>query len=447
MKKETKTIRIQDMLFSVLYGWKKILWSVVILALALGGFAAIRGAMKLDPDIRTAARQKYEDAMSQYAHAQESLELSIHSLEVKLDEWAEYMEKSVLMNLDHRKVYETRANLYIHTGYQIDPQLSLQNPDYTEAVMIQYATALQSGAFHQEVARKMGMETAYLQELITLTRYGDSTISVLVRHENREDAARIMEYVLSYVEGLTDSISQTVCAHTLRRSEDTVALLTSAEVEELQQQARSDMAQDTNSLMTQWQKREQLEEPTSEEMTVGRMIVSILKFAVIGGVLGGVLAVMWQLASFLLSDKVYSGDALGARTGLRVLGSLDSGKKRGPVEQRLRTVEDRAMKNTPKNRAFIGARAANCCPGPVVLCGTVGIDHMESAVEILRSQGVQVLAAGDVLRDGALVTALRDACGAVALARSGRTTYTDIFRMEEVARDAGKSLLAAIVID
>lgn len=443
MKQENKTVRIQDLLFSVLYGWKGILWTVVILALLLGGVMGIRDARGLDPQVQATARQKYEDAMLQYTNSLTILEQNIENLNLALDQWQTYMESSILMAMDHRQVYEARANLYITTDYKVDPQLSLQDPDYTEAVMVQYVTGLKSGSFYQTVAQEMDMQTQYLRELVTLNQYGDSTVSVLVRHSSGETAARILEQILAYVRGLTEDISQTVCAHTLRTTAPEVALTVSADVEERQQKARSDMSADMDRLMDAWQKKEALVAPTSGEMTQSILLRNILKGAVIGGVLGGVLAVVWLLTAFLLSDKLYRGDALAARAQFPVLGSLDSGKKRGPVEKLLRKLEGRE----PEEPGFIGARAANCCREAVVLCGNVETEHLAAVEALLKSQGIGVIASGDALHNGAVVAALRDASGVVLLAGCGRTTYTEISRVEEVAREAGKPILAAITLD
>lgn len=443
MKQENKTVRMQDMLFSVLNGWKRILLAVVILALVLGGFMGVRDASRLDPQAQAQARQKYEDALRQYNNARDTLDLSIRNLDAKLDEWKTYMEHSVLMNADYHNIYEAGANLYITTDYKVDPQLSLQNPDYTEAVVIQYTTALKSGAFDQTLAEQMGLDTRCLRELITFNRHGDSTISVVVRHSSREEATKLLGCILTYVRGLTADISETVCPHALRTTEPTVALTVSPEVETHQQKIRSEMTNDLNQLMDKWQKRDELQAPVSGEMTVSAVIRSAIRGAVIGGVLGGVLAVLWLLVAALLSDKVYSADALAARAEFPVLGSLDSGKKRGGAEKLLRKLEHR----TGEAAAYIAARAANRCSESIALCGNVESAYIEEVQTLLGIHGIRVQASGDVLRDGDLVAALPGCSGALLVVRCGDTTYTQLTHMTQVIREAGKSILAAIVID
>lgn len=439
MKKDTKTVRMQDLLFAVLYGWKGILCTVLILAVALGGFFGIRDSLKLDPEEQRIAQDKYEDALFRYQNAYDTLTLNIRLQQEKVDRWSEYMEQSVLMQADYRNIYEARANLYINTDYKIDPQLTAQNPDYTESVVVQYVTALKGGMLNQEVAQKMDMDPVYVDELIQLTRYAPSTITVTVRHTEEAAARQILEHVLSYVSGLRDGISKMVCAHTLSTTQPAVALTVSSDVETFQQEQRAEMSKDLDLLMEKWDKREQLEEPLSGEMTVEKLITSILKGVIIGGILGGVLAVIWLAVAALLSDKVYSGDALEARMDLRVLGTLQEDKK--PVEKWLRKLEGR----TGTDPAFIGARAAVCCEGAVALCGSD--EKMDSVSQLLSSHGVQILVSGDVLHDGTMLATLRKAAGAVLLVRCGKTTYSEISRMAELIRETDTPILAAIAID
>lgn len=443
MKQENKIIRVKDMLFSVLYGWKRILLAVVILALALGGFMGMRDAAQLDPQVQAQARQKYEDSLRQYNNARDTLELNIRNLDAELDEWKTYMEHSVLMNADHRSIYEAEASLYITTDYKVDPQLSLQNPDYTDAVVIQYTTALKSGAFELAMAEQMGLDARCTRELITFSRLGGSTISVVVRHCDREEATKLLGSIITYARGLTADISETVYPHALRVTEPTVVLTVSPEVESHQQKTRSEMTNDLNQLTNKWQKREELQAPVSGEMTVSGVIRNAIRGAVIGGVLGGVLAVLWLLVAALLSDTVYSADALAARAEFPVLGSLDSGKKRGGAEKLLRKLERR----TGEAAAYIGARAANRCSEPVALCGNVETADLEEVQALLTTHGIRVQASGDVLRDGKLVAALPGCSGALLLVRCGETSYTELTHMTQVIREAGKSVLAAIVID
>ena len=289
MKKDTKSIRMQDLLFAVLHGWKSILCAALILAVALGGFMGIRDSLQMSPEDRANAQEKYEDALLRYQNSYDTLTLNIGIQQEKVNIWNDYMENSVLMNADYRSIYEARANLYITTDYKVDPQLTLQNPDYTESVVVQYITALRGGMLMQEVGEKVGIGPTYVNELIQLTRYATSTITVAVRHTDSDTALQILEQVLDYVCAQHDGIAQMVCDHTISTTDPTVALMVSTEVESYQNEQRSNMSKDLDLLMEKWEKREKLKEPVSGEITVSKLIVSILKGLIVGAVLGGVL--------------------------------------------------------------------------------------------------------------------------------------------------------------
>lgn len=441
MKKETKTVRVRDLLFALLYSWRKLLRTVVVLALLLGGVMAVKGVMGLQPEALEEARHQHIVALNQYITSRNSLESSIHDLETKLEDWQEYMDASVLMNMDYHNVYEATATLYVDTGYQINPQVSLQNPDYTPAVMVQYTTALTGSAFYQTVAQELQLESKYLRELVAVRQLGDSTLYIQVLGDTEDAASAAMEQILSYARSLTADISKTVGKHTLRYTQDPVAVTVNTDVEAQQLRERQELTRDIDQLVQHQQALEMLEEPQSPVTTPGGVVKDGIKGAIIGGVLGGVLAVLWLAVAFLLSDKVYSGEALEARLGIRVLGSLDSGKKRNALDRWLRKLEGRRLETAD----FLGARAANCCSGAVALCGNP--QNMDSAAQILSAHGVTVAATGDVLCDGTVVAVLPGCAGVVLLAKCGETTYQELSRMAAVAQEAGKPVLAAIALD
>lgn len=97
MKNENKVIRIRDLCFAIVRGWKWIVAAMVILALTFGLAQGIAG------------------------NQSSTSEESFAALDDRIDSQTSYLENSILMQLDPYNVYEATANLHItKDGLPID---------------------------------------------------------------------------------------------------------------------------------------------------------------------------------------------------------------------------------------------------------------------------------------------------------------------------------------
>jgi len=447
MKNDTKTLSFRDLAFSVLHHWKQIVLAVLILAVLIGGVMGIQGIKALSPEARALSEQQYSDALSQYQHTKQSLTTTIAGLERSLEDRQIYMEKSVLMNVDYHNVYEANITLYVDTGYQVNPQLTYQTPDYTDAVVIHYCTDLQSNAFYQTLGEALQLEPKYVQELITVTRQGAGTIIITVLHSSESDATTAVELILEYVEALEPAIAETVGAHSVRWTLDPVAVTINMQLESLQTAEQKRLVEEIDQLVTDRESLNALAMPTKKVMTRSGVIKNVVKGVVIGAVLGGVLAVLWFAVSFLLTDKIYSGEALQNRFGIQTLGCRFADRKLDALSKLFRKAEGRICENSEGNDRLIGARAANCCSGAIILSGCADAEQLEAVSKLLTNHGVAVLAAGNLLKDGAVVEKLPESAGVVLVERCGKSTCAQVARARLIAEEAQKTVLAAIVID
>lgn len=191
-------ISLKDLFFSVLNQWKKLLVTAVILAVALGGFQgyrAWRGAN--NPETLAQYQEEYETELEAYEQEREALERSIEDLEQIIESQNKYMEESALMQMDYHNIYEASVSLYFTTDYQIMPQMFYQDVDNTKTIVALYKTALESNGIIDAVAQEVGMETKYLNELVTITKDSDYVLQISVIHDDKDTATEIMELILA----------------------------------------------------------------------------------------------------------------------------------------------------------------------------------------------------------------------------------------------------------
>ena len=166
-EKKVHEVNLKNMLFFALYQWKKMLVGAVIFAIALGcfkGYTAWKTAT--DPELAAQYEQEYNAALSEYESKKSSLEKSVAEAQENVDKQSEYLENSVLMQMDYRNFYEAKLTLYISTDYQILPEMTYQNPDSSNLILASYAAALDNDQILMEVAEAMGLELKYMKELV-----------------------------------------------------------------------------------------------------------------------------------------------------------------------------------------------------------------------------------------------------------------------------------------
>ena len=121
-----KSIYLKDLLFAVLYQWRKVLIVATVLALVFGGYKGLSQYR--------AAGQNGSDA-EDYEQARAALEQEIQRLEQCVDSQSAYLSDSVLMKLNPFHVYKASLDVYVQSDYQIMPSMTYQNRDNTAATV------------------------------------------------------------------------------------------------------------------------------------------------------------------------------------------------------------------------------------------------------------------------------------------------------------------------
>lgn len=107
-------IDLKDLMFAVLRKWRPIILIAIVFAVLLGGMKGA-GALKQmkDSEYLAAKQQEYDNSMDQYAISKASLEKEVENIKASLESQNEYMEKSVLMNINPYDEYVTAAAFYV----------------------------------------------------------------------------------------------------------------------------------------------------------------------------------------------------------------------------------------------------------------------------------------------------------------------------------------------
>lgn len=455
-RKNEHMIYLKDLIFAALYQWKKLLIGAVVLAVLLGGFQGITGLIDpKDPETLEAITKQNQIQQERYEAEVDSLEKQIETLRAQVRSQQEYLDNSLLMQLQPYSFYEASLVLYIDTDYQILPEMSYQNPNQSHAVIKAYESLLLGNDCLQAMADAMGTEPRYLKELLELEYNEESeatdanVLRIVGKAATQEQAQQLLELLVGQVKLLQKSISSSVEAHRYSIVEQATREAIDLDLAD-QQKAENDRLTTLLSAQTTAQSSQAALTPPSLQSDNGK---AVLKKTVIFAVIGGVLAIFFGVVilwvSHIASSKVYSCRTLADRTGIKVLGALADDLPKNRIDQWLLKLEGRMLRDPQAQADLLALSIRNQTAGSakLLLTGSTSAESRQALVEALAKAMPQatVMSVEDILEDVSALEALAG-CDAVLLTEQCHvSSYHDIDRRMELIRDHNKQLTGCIL--
>lgn len=481
---DEEEIDLVALMVTLLHKLKPILLTAVVCAVIAGGLAGVKilcgGAVSAEDQVAyeealAEYQQKekdYEFAVQQYELTAKSNEDAQSSVQEALKQAQDYAEKSLLKNLDVYNVWTAQADLYIDSGYKIQPGSAYQNVDPTGALLAAYQKQLVSGDSMNAAADAVGVDVRYLKGVVTVElSQNDSgeyngVMTLQAYAADQQTAEKILNALLGRLDLIHDKAAAAVCSHSVRVIDQSVTQGVSTELRALQQTSNEDVQNLQSQLVELQSGRQALDdnlasakstwESAEEPALDGGAASSVAKYLLIGFLLGAVLACGVVVVRFLLDGMVYSASELNRSTGLPVLGALasDRTKKAGKLDAKLYQMEGRPdgsadaemlclMAQTIRSRA---PEAKN-----ILVTGDLPADQLEALAAALQAteplRGQSVTAAESILKAAATVPHVV-AADAIVLAADCTVTRTDAVREqnEKIVR-LGKQILGCIVYE
>lgn len=449
-------IDLKDLMFAVLRRWRVIIVVAIVLAVALGGYKVGSGlAKQADTEYVEQQREEYQTSLDLYESNKATLEREIQNLEDNIADQAEYQEASVLMQISPYDKGVCTADIYVRSAYQIMPGMMYQNVDYTQALLKSYLAAVKQGDVLQDVADGMGMELRYLEELVNVELDTDSDmIHLTVIYTDEKNAETIMNRLLTKVQEKQEELTGKIGEHTLEVMNETTNTTVDMTLVDTQKKVSENLTTLQTSLQDKQKELNELEEPKMSEASKRGILMSGIKFAVLGGVLGAFMMIFFVCVAFLMSDKIVSDKELKNRFGLRRLGVFEqSGRKRvfGFVDGWLDKMEG---KGKPVSEdavyAVIAANAKNFAPEAktVLVTGTIESERLDEVAKNLNRilDGISVTASGNMNMQAETLKKLPGCDGVILVEQCGRSTNTEVQKEVETVRNVEKDLIGFILV-
>ncbi len=451
-ERDERNINLKDLLFSVLYRWRIMLAVGLALAILLGGWKGLSKWKDARDPAEIAHREAvYQAELENYQQDKARLEADIADLESSVSFQRAYLEESVLMAMDYHNVCEAQTTLYISTDYQILPEMTYQNTDQTQLILASYAGALTNGEILGDIAAKQGMEPKYLRELVTVTTQMNSILDIRVRHLDADRAEQIMDQLLDSLDALKGQFTRSLGSHEVSTVIRTVSTGVDMALATTQKNERTRLQEQEDKLETAWGTLWALEEPKSSGVSMKSVAKSAILFAVLGGAAGVLLAALAAVVCFVVSDRVWSGQALFSRLGLNHLGSIAPEKTAKGPDAWLRKLEGRVQADSPAADDLLAATVQNYAndAGALLVTGDGEESLTADIAARLRSRlpELRVVCCGSLLTDPAAVKALPECGGVVLVERCGQSRYSRVAMELRRILDAGKPVIGCVLQD
>jgi len=313
---DEEEIDLVALMVTLLHKLKPILLTAVVCAVIAGGLAGVKilrgGAVSAEDQVAyeealAEYQQKekdYEFAVQQYELTAKSNEDAQSSVQEALKQAQDYAEKSLLKNLDVYNVWTAQADLYIDSGYKIQPGSAYQNVDPTGALLAVYQKQLVSGDSMNAAADAVGVDVRYLKGVVTVElSQNDSgeyngVMTLQAYAADQQTAEEILNALLGRLDLIHDKAAAAVCSHSVRVIDQSVTQGVSTELRALQQTSNEDVQNLQSQLMELQSARQALDdnlasakstwESAEEPALGGGAASSVAKNLLIGFLLGGV---------------------------------------------------------------------------------------------------------------------------------------------------------------
>jgi len=443
---EVIELDLKSLLFYILRQWKSIVIFAVAVALLLGSlmaFVEYKTGVDMDmTDEYWVEYQKYQDQLALYRD-------HVEVTQSKIDALQDYVKNSVLMKADHRNLYIAKVTYYVDTGYQILPENTYQTPDKTATLTWYYRNYLSDYSIFAEIGEEVGLDAKYLMELVDVHTVDGETLSVSVSHPYEHSAKYIMSILQRKLQEVHDYLADSVHDHKMTIMMDTCGVYVNDALYETQQQVYDELLTHQNNLILYRDELYKLEEDGGPgELNV---LLKFILWFVIGGFLGGVLAVLYYFVMGIFLGRVHGPEILRNAYGLPILGEMvrDTAST-CPIGKMLNKWEGRIQENTPETMGFLAENIRNhhTSGGTVLVCSDVSREESEAFVTAMEKYLPEFTftAAGSLLKDADALAGLRKCDIVLRMVSRDHTKNASLVREMHMLRECEKELLGFVFI-
>ena len=451
------TISLRELLTAIVWKWKGICAALLVFAILLGGCQTYKQILlAADPENSPEKiEERYQAAWERYETQKENLQKTLEGQEKSLASKEEYLEKSILIQIDPYNKYI--ANI-VFTFTDIDESAQLFRYPNTAAdylpkkIRSQYMELWKSMDVPRDIgiAKYADLEWKYLSELVSVSNLEGELVSIQAVGGTAFSAEELAGAVYDYFEAHREVIAASSAQHVFT----VVNRTTKNTIDEALETRRENLEAEIETLKTSIENSknaiEDLEEPVREEgYSVKAIVKSVAKYAVLGAAAGIFLSCLFICCWWVFANRASSSFQLERVIGAPFLGSLRIPRN---IAERLAiaVMGERSWRNAEQAAAYICEQAKANLPkdSSTLLLSTLpdklATTKLEELAKIFSENGYTVFPVADAVHNPNVVEALQ-VCPTVVFAEMpGQSSLMAIRNSIAQVKNAKKSVLGII---
>lgn len=452
-------INLKDLLLAVILYWKKVLVIAVIFAILAAGYVGIKGLTAfLDKDSASETREEYLRLVDDYERNSAQIKQKIEDIESELERQKAYRESSVMLLIDPYNVHTEKVSYFVDTNYEIAPSQYFQNPDYTFTIANAYAAEIEGIDFDEVINASGGKKltthnpvSGSILKLVSAVVKPDTGIVEITIYGKTDEQVDLLRYSIDEVlAAKKDEYDRLIGAHNLALLSDTRVVSVNKDFVLLRDTFNTNYDTLSEELDTTKQTFSELEMPVNNVPTKRNIAKRVIKYLVLGGVVGLFLAVFGVVAYFALGNKLLNPEDMSRRFGVRVLGTLNTQEAKGinrlaakclgiPAEESNSEYITSSLKLHTQGKSY----------DKIMLVGTASDEEMNKLKDIIspKLNNINVEVAGNVTNSSKALKELESGnIGVICVEKYQKSSYEAIESELQIVEATNHDVIGAVVL-
>ena len=446
-------ISVKDLFFHLCYRWRIILIAELAGAILLGAYQHLSIQKIHDEGKLTTEEKQYEIDLQYYQDSVINAQNNIRTYTSLIQETEDYMNGSVYMSLDSKNEWVAIKRFSVKVDQAVLDALpeSVQE-DPADHVMAAYTYTLKSNLDAGEMEALLGTgRKEYIDELVGIwSDDAANTITVQVIGESEEKVTGQLEYFIDRLFTVSAPKAQEICAHTLSLLVEDCYSRTDSSLSSKQEK--------NNQQIISWQEllKKQRETLNGLEEKKGpvRPGKHIVRYVVIGFILGAFLLLAIYMAKYICGGKLNDVGEVSERYDLPVYGEFAHSRARRPgkgLDKLFEKWEFRhAVTDAKVVEGTISALLSERFAGKKVLlagtCAQRKLDALGDGLKRQLSGACEISAQGDLPVNAGAVSTCKDADAVILVEEKYVSRITSIGQAAEQLGIADVSVVGCIIL-
>lgn len=328
-----RQISFRDMFYRILINWRKILVVSLILSLICGCYNII-SQVKGRESIRTAFSSNmevYQKEQAIYEKSRTDLENEITDIMTNIERLSNYNENSLRMKIDPFEKYTSSLVFYVNTDYQINPNLTYQNIDNTKSILKAYSELFNDGEMYDYIIQNLPYKTEvrYIRELISLyADYDTNLLYAIVIQKDKESSEELINLINDQLILAKQRIESSVGEHELIKLQNSTQSSIDTDLDSRQKINIQNLIDYNLRLVEKNNALEVLVAPVKPVLNDNFLINSMIKYSVIGFILGTFLEMLIIVISLMTDSKLLGHNDYKQHFNYNVIGTVRKDSKK-----------------------------------------------------------------------------------------------------------------------